>query len=126
MSKFDRKQIVNLLMALILFLAPFESLFAQVTHNLSEAKNSPSAHISAEFHPVNCQFMGASDHKNSHSCHQHSGVQCENCVFCNAVVASHTLTIEKTQFVLNSIRLLTFTDRIPDLDIRPPKHFISI
>ena len=62
-----RKKCINLLLVLILFLAPVETLFAQIVHNLKEANSSPSVHLSLDSDTNHCQFMmGGMDHNQSH------------------------------------------------------------
>ena len=120
MSHLKRK-IINFLLVLILFLAPFESLFAHTTHNQTTTKSTLSTY-SLELHSNVCQVNKTTmDHNGLHKCHHNNGLQCENCVFCNAIMISYSQSIEKTLFVYNPGSSFSLIDRIPDLDIRPPK-----
>ena len=120
MANSKSKQFLNLLLVLILFLAPFEVLFAS-SHTMHDTDLSEAVEQAMEVHTDHFVSMPNMVDNNTYSFDQNCEKQCANCVFCTAVMFSEVNSHEDLITTFASSYHYAHINNITDVDIRPPK-----
>ena len=155
MHHFTRKQLINILMVLLLVVAPFQSLFAKsmmnhdgqafhagmgmtvemttdfnmsAVHNMSTMSmdGSSHSHAAVEHQSGANASTNASTNTDSEVANQDCENQCQHCVFFGVAVLSSNLTNDSLISIYNPHIGIHFVGITSDVAIRPPRYILPV
>ena len=146
MRQLNFKQFINILLVLLLFVAPFESLFAQfqMSHSMQNANSAQSVQFDQFAMKVSHEITDHSSHssitdtdlvssdqfdENSHfakDLNQDCEKKCAHCVFCSAAVISNIHLNESLISIYNPHITIYLSGITSDVAIRPPRIYLPV
>ena len=146
------KQSINILMVLLLVVAPFQSLFAksmmnhdnQASHaamtmaveaaidfdkstvNMMSMDGCSHSHAAADHQSGTHASTDTSTHIDSEATNQDCENQCQHCVFFGVVVISSDLSNESLVSIYNSHITIHSLGITSDVAIRPPRYILPV
>ena len=135
MNRLNRKQFINILMVLLLLVAPFQSLLAKTIMNhddqASHSTVSSMSNAMMTFDNGSHSHGSLSHTDNSHAtdsqaANQDCENQCQHCVFCGVATLSADFTSHGLISIYNPHISIHSSGITPDVAIRPPRFILSV